>query len=1550
MPWSTTKGRLLTGREALTLQGLPVNRMDLSYLTDSEMQSMAGNAMSSTVVGVVMISALMVFHDMLNRRKVVPEASEEMRFENEGDLVENIVDPSALINPISVGDALQYARRTVKLCSCEGKHDTSDKKFKQCIHCGFITCVEHSRNPPHLFTPFSIEGRKFPGEFKKRLKEALPMRLSFDKSSIEGFRNANKVFDGYSFENQDDIARALDSELALQDINRSDLWEAVYDSPSAKLILRISQDDVHWSLYAHPPSNTPSDSGRRVQLEQFPIASMQPEGDNIMQGNWKLWLPKKHAVRVRLKSSGKLIQSSRAARGLESAKNTFVFNQWMLEVAKEDKAALARDISGLFDLHTECAKPFDSLHVKVESNSSKPLLLYLDHTRQTGNPVEHSFVLTEDGRDLEYGAYRELIARFPPQVKPPTFCNPEGSSQWQQLVFDQRKITKHHPGEMDPTSDYDIDGLLGPQIVDLPGRPNANDYVTETKIFIDGEWMAFPELGFQLEKANKVTYYRPHLHDSCINGSCKDPRAVFVCETTLPNHIAKNFIAGAWTTVGQENEVKFFNGMGHVLERGKVLQNHAEGQENWSTLIAREHIIPCHDCAPPPPSILWHYDRKRLLDGKKSKGRQKLLPYEDPQQTQQYEQRLRDRPPPIVAKFRVDHNGKMVFKVGINSLSLVHCAVALMAAGGSYDGINAKVSLHTNDDAIPRAHLPPFTLLNNDARIPIEQPNHLEQKGDEADEEDKGEDADEKSITLRLIQRKTASWCVDMEVHPRKFMEMEILESGMDAFSYRLWAMAMREVVIRGGLLASSIGYGKTATILILCFLRFAADLDHSKKESPGYIPVKATLVILTPSLIDQWEGEINKFIKPGKNDVDVLKVKTMKEWQNCSLRRIKQADFILFDSTVFKSRQYITNIALFAGMAEQEDNASPRAKLSWYLKALERLVPNVERLKGNPRNLKVVENILNEQIKEHTKAAQETQVTVPSKHVKGSKYVSFQDRKKDATEMEQAELEIPATKTFKYSRGSDGDLDELTNLPLESIDFARIIIDEFHYLDGDPLRHVEHLKRYATWLLSGTPPLSGFADVKRIGKLLGARLGADDPTSMDPDVFKRFYSEMTETERFMMYQPSPSAHWKQARHSIAQKFLDHFARKDVYNYTDSDYAQHIHLSFQPSMQRIAYLELEQKLAGNVLEIPPMNFSSSDLDVQLSRAFSKYKSGEQVLLGSAASFHPTFMPRNNITAISTEIARELLLLARHSDVGRTMEDLKHLSRKGHWLSTRDAYKAIEKWATFIVQIENNSFGDSTTTKQVKYALEDAEEEAHKYDHRKEYCEFKDTGTPRGETQTVYPYAGYLARFNGQVRTLAHHYLARVTSSLHIATLEQMKLNRALLFAKSVEQLQEDQLPPKCNRCSVASPQGEFTVFTRCGHIICKNCLAIAKIEADCCPVQLCEVINVDYERVPATQFLGPQDRVTYPFGQKMTDIASLFQLILRNDKNSKILVFFQDDAMRVVLQSLLEHLRISYNTLDESPKASERLTAFQDKKSQVSILFLDIASSSAAGW
>lgn len=65
IPFVTNRGAPLVGLEALSLQGIPVDDVLLTRESEKEMADLAGNAMTTTVVGAAIMSALIVAHDLL---------------------------------------------------------------------------------------------------------------------------------------------------------------------------------------------------------------------------------------------------------------------------------------------------------------------------------------------------------------------------------------------------------------------------------------------------------------------------------------------------------------------------------------------------------------------------------------------------------------------------------------------------------------------------------------------------------------------------------------------------------------------------------------------------------------------------------------------------------------------------------------------------------------------------------------------------------------------------------------------------------------------------------------------------------------------------------------------------------------------------------------------------------------------------------------------------------------------------------------------------------------------------------------------------------------------------------------------------------------------------------------------------------------------------------------------------------------------------------------------------------------------------------------------
>ena len=65
VPFVTNRGGPLVGVEALSLQGIPVEDLLLTRESEGQMSDLAGNAMTTTVVGACMLSALLLMKDEL---------------------------------------------------------------------------------------------------------------------------------------------------------------------------------------------------------------------------------------------------------------------------------------------------------------------------------------------------------------------------------------------------------------------------------------------------------------------------------------------------------------------------------------------------------------------------------------------------------------------------------------------------------------------------------------------------------------------------------------------------------------------------------------------------------------------------------------------------------------------------------------------------------------------------------------------------------------------------------------------------------------------------------------------------------------------------------------------------------------------------------------------------------------------------------------------------------------------------------------------------------------------------------------------------------------------------------------------------------------------------------------------------------------------------------------------------------------------------------------------------------------------------------------------
>lgn len=133
---------------------------------------------------------------------------------------------------------------------------------------------------------------------------------------------------------------------------------------------------------------------------------------------------------------------------------------------------------------------------------------------------------------------------------------------------------------------------------------------------------------------------------------------------------------------------------------------------------------------------------------------------------------------------------------------------------------------------------------------------------------------------------------------------------------------------------------------------------------------------------------------------------------------------------------------------------------------------------------------------------------------------------------------------------------------PFEMFHFARVVVDEYTYLDGKIHSLVTNLTAERQWVLSGTPPIHDFAALKTIAAFLNIHLGVDDDGEGQSTEVKKRRREQTgicfitscfihvshlfllAVERFHSFREVHSLQWHAHRHTVGQRFLDQFVRQ----------------------------------------------------------------------------------------------------------------------------------------------------------------------------------------------------------------------------------------------------------------------------------------------------------------------------------------------------------------------------------------------------------------------
>ncbi|KAF8845040.1 hypothetical protein BDN67DRAFT_893327 [Paxillus ammoniavirescens] len=938
IPYITNRGGPMVGVEALAMQGLPVDKLLLTRESQDELADLAGNAMSSTVVGACILAALVVGKRLLKagddtetyEMKRLGEAKVDAEDEDPMDvdsvrassiedrisgleqLAERPLNLSATKTD-SVKAVLEHATRSVRLCLCEGRKDITTRDLLRCKDCHSSSCRKCAGRPEHNYEPLDVQiiSRLPPGTFIRELKSTLPMCVSLTSVTEELLDNLKSVSKVSIPEKRwgswrSAVLRATSSELRFVEPKRQEVWSAVYQSPTASFELYLDPKQTEWRLYAKPLESEPANAEIR-RLLQLPVARFKCEGD-FLQGHWQFALPYNSEVAVTMTGTGTLVPSWESRVGLmdEEFKEGRVHSHLKITVPSDKVSLFDRDISGTYALLDKCGTACGGLHKRETTPGDAelpPLFMMLDPTR-CGDPKDDAFVFTSTIRRYDYGEFRPIVCQL--------------AASWRQ-------------------SDVQGDKSVMCRIPVL--------WVTSDAVSLQPSQLS--DAGFSVPRGS--------LEVGVNTEACASAVALLSCSVPLPDDAGPEWPRGEWREVDKLNERATFRSLAWLLERIR----HVDDTFNkWQSVDLPEDLLHCQRCAPTPPTIKW------------SKTAKKIMAIEDSQEAGQYERDLKLRPSPFVTQLRLEQNVGVV-KVGLNIASLLHRALSRLPSQNRLERPSLSWRLDTDFAPAVKIQLPPFTLQSNRSDPENNQPPNFR-------------------LDLRPEQLRSLTWMIQREaIDAAPFIEEEISEAILEPLGWRAEGRAQRPVKVRGGVLADQVGYGKTAITLGLidCSYGKLKKEFESKDDIVGKVPVKATLAIVPPHLTRQWAAEAKKFAP--KRFKAVVVISTASQINPLTIKQVQEADLVIVASNLFQSNVYLANLEAFAagGALPSQDGRYFNARLDICLEALRK---QVERLKEDG-SASVMKTIRDARRREEEL---EAQFFVAPKRLKGKSYAIVAEKK----------------------------------------------------------------------------------------------------------------------------------------------------------------------------------------------------------------------------------------------------------------------------------------------------------------------------------------------------------------------------------------------------------------------------------------------------------------------------------------------------------------------------------------------------------------------------
>ncbi|KAI0853261.1 hypothetical protein F5Y00DRAFT_271691 [Daldinia vernicosa] len=1191
--WVTDQCRILSGFEMLGLQGLPLNRLEFAAESQEDLRNLAGNAMSTTVVGTAMVAILRAIQESpCSLGDIFSRPLKETRVEMNRQVIDSELEKSEsfstrIVRPFQMSSLTELLERCRRYCFCNGSAKYSTDDFLECTICSTIRCKWCAGNPPHDFVPTKRPSNfLLLGEVEQEIMQFLPSTITdlvtvvyqmptdlAPTTAITAFPSLMEHLAHTTFYYQGTRVTEVVT-VCYANQKGFELRASAYGEEFRKQLTRIYEGDC--SILPKPAS-------------------------------WKFWCFKSERLQVEIMKTGSTLHIV----------TIYVKNPCALPTDLQNDFYAAR---GKYYHQPDCDAPENSLH--VHDKDKRKLFLFKESTR-TGTPDRDGYIISEECRLLESYEYREVVLKF-------------------KACVDLQKLD---PGR--GTVDAQLDGFwVSPQVIKHGTSPIMASYrhLERLRVPNSKRYMIHREDPEQQVLAEALFTRDRHCDQyGIINKyeSLSESTEGWVTVEKLELPQFHDFVSHINVKLASLGLLEVDFEMADIDSWIKEL-------EKWRTGV---------DAKGPPsgqlPRAQWL--KVSFQAGSRRKAGTRWVQHYNSDAMEAFEGHAKEQVPPFEVRVKVDptllqseYQDELEFEDQfedqfvtliqylINPKTLARTATAYLpptknstATVSAYTRVerNAVMSenIQVNSGSEKHSFVPFRESLKGLAEFPLPEDIRTEMS------------IKMKSFRTKLskCQSQSLGWTLWREIYGPEFTEREIEEEIVPDLKLRLIGCAERKAYHHGGILADDVGYGKTIIMLALMHCQEEFDSTTSLKlrvtKNPDRVHLTASLVLVPSHLVDQWADEARKFLPMESTDVFTIKgLADLKDDASLKvLEKFLKARLIIVSVECISGPEYYQNLAKLAGSLDppcvRENFKKGPSAVPLQSRTFEDWYEDAAPAAGDHAG-----TLMEYGKKNYFSACAYMDLYHEITGRRDARKMMYRDFSKDykksvinSAEPAGAETvySIKSPQEIFLHPNSEFEPTTYTHI-LEAFTFARVVYDEFSYEGFPSTLFVANSQAHSKWVLSATPPTKDLAAIcytakhfnVHVARPIRRRQGMPRITD-GPELEDRSNAEDLQINKFLSDQTI------RERHQQGMKFLEHFATS---NPLDQDLAGGIEVEEKVVVcemspyEFIHYHDLEQDLRAHNFDA---NMLPRESRVFLQPLISEEWGADGKQVGTAALIH-----------------------------------------------------------------------------------------------------------------------------------------------------------------------------------------------------------------------------------------------------------------------------------------------------------------------------------------